>query len=396
LGNRRAEWARRLNVSPSTVYMLRRGETWAHLEHPNQGRKPRKRKKELAEAPPQVPFPAPRPMGRGAVVFPPGEPREPSSRAYRARPRDPRVRVHPRNPGSCGHPLLGRLRPGRLGLRGRRRGRGRHGRPHQLRRGRGRLRHPGSRHRGRHRPRGHARLVDMHSHAELDEDYGRPGKPSCSRASRPWRSAWTGWGRRRRGAPGRVGPGRHRRELVALRRPRLRTPRGHGHGGPRAHAGRDGSHEGARPQRHGRGSAGTVYRALLSAGSYAETEEVVELNRVAAAYAGAIYDTHDRDLGASYPPFGTSTRSRRPSASARRREPRSSSATSNPRAPQLWKGSEGAALIEEAQARGWTCRRRSTSTPRRSPTCAPTRFPTGGGRGDSAMIRRFDHRTPSA
>ena len=29
-----AEWARRLGVSPSTIYMLRRGETWKHLERP--------------------------------------------------------------------------------------------------------------------------------------------------------------------------------------------------------------------------------------------------------------------------------------------------------------------------------------------------------------------------
>ncbi|HSG07894.1 MAG TPA: hypothetical protein VLA36_06040 [Longimicrobiales bacterium] len=40
-----AEWARRLGVSPSTIYMLRRGETWAHLEHKNQGRKPKKKKR---------------------------------------------------------------------------------------------------------------------------------------------------------------------------------------------------------------------------------------------------------------------------------------------------------------------------------------------------------------
>jgi hypothetical protein len=39
-----AEWARRLKVSPSTIYMLRRGETWQHLEHPNQGRKRKKRR----------------------------------------------------------------------------------------------------------------------------------------------------------------------------------------------------------------------------------------------------------------------------------------------------------------------------------------------------------------
>ena len=40
-----AEWARRLKVSPSTIYMLRRGETWQHLEHPNQGRKRKRRSK---------------------------------------------------------------------------------------------------------------------------------------------------------------------------------------------------------------------------------------------------------------------------------------------------------------------------------------------------------------
>jgi hypothetical protein len=40
-----ADWARKLNVSPSTIYMLRRGETWKHLDHKNQGRKPKKRKR---------------------------------------------------------------------------------------------------------------------------------------------------------------------------------------------------------------------------------------------------------------------------------------------------------------------------------------------------------------
>jgi hypothetical protein len=38
-----AEWARRLGVSPSTIHMLRRGETWEHLNHPNQGRRKRER-----------------------------------------------------------------------------------------------------------------------------------------------------------------------------------------------------------------------------------------------------------------------------------------------------------------------------------------------------------------
>ena len=40
-----ADWARKLGVSPSTIYMLRRGETWNFLDHPNQGRKPKKARK---------------------------------------------------------------------------------------------------------------------------------------------------------------------------------------------------------------------------------------------------------------------------------------------------------------------------------------------------------------
>ena len=39
-------------------------------------------------------------------------------------------------------------------------------------------------------------------------------------------------------------------------------------------------------------------------GSYATTEEVIELAQVAAGYEGAIYDTHDRDLGAVYQGIG--------------------------------------------------------------------------------------------
>ncbi len=40
-----ADWASKLGVSPSTIYMLRRGKTWKHLEHPNQGRKPKRSRK---------------------------------------------------------------------------------------------------------------------------------------------------------------------------------------------------------------------------------------------------------------------------------------------------------------------------------------------------------------
>jgi hypothetical protein len=32
-------WAQLLDVSPSTILAVRRGDTWKHLEHPNAGRK---------------------------------------------------------------------------------------------------------------------------------------------------------------------------------------------------------------------------------------------------------------------------------------------------------------------------------------------------------------------
>lgn len=40
-----SEWAHRLNVAPSTIHMLRRGETWRHLKHPNQGRRPKPKRR---------------------------------------------------------------------------------------------------------------------------------------------------------------------------------------------------------------------------------------------------------------------------------------------------------------------------------------------------------------
>jgi N-acyl-D-amino-acid deacylase len=51
------------------------------------------------------------------------------------------------------------------------------------------------------------------------------------------------------------------------------------------------------------GAVGLSSGLFYSPGYFAKTEEVIELNRVAARYGG-IYDTHDRDLGASYHGIG--------------------------------------------------------------------------------------------
>jgi N-acyl-D-amino-acid deacylase len=51
------------------------------------------------------------------------------------------------------------------------------------------------------------------------------------------------------------------------------------------------------------GAIGLSTGLFYSPGSFAKTTEVIELNRVAARFGG-IYDTHDRDLGASWPQIG--------------------------------------------------------------------------------------------
>ena len=43
-----AYWGRKLGVSQSTIYMLRRGETWKFLKHPNQGRRPKTRRQSVS------------------------------------------------------------------------------------------------------------------------------------------------------------------------------------------------------------------------------------------------------------------------------------------------------------------------------------------------------------
>lgn len=52
------------------------------------------------------------------------------------------------------------------------------------------------------------------------------------------------------------------------------------------------------------GAFGLSTGLFYTPGYYAETEEVIELGRVAAQWEGAIYDTHDRDLGATFQGIG--------------------------------------------------------------------------------------------
>jgi N-acyl-D-aspartate/D-glutamate deacylase len=148
-------------------------------------------------------------------------------------------------------------------------------------------------------------FIDMHSHAELDADHGRDARAFLHQGittvalgvdgggGSDVASRLEGWLRDGIGVNAFlfVGHNAARRSVIGMED---RSPSDEELVEMRSFV-RKGMEEGA----YGL-SSGLFYLP----GNYAETEEVIELNRVAAAYSGAIYDTHDRDLGAAYPSFG--------------------------------------------------------------------------------------------
>ena len=148
-------------------------------------------------------------------------------------------------------------------------------------------------------------LIDMHSHAELNTDHGRDARAFLHQGittvalgmdgggSAEVDAQLTAWETDGIGVNAFLFVGHNwvRRQVMGMAD---RAPDDDELAAMQALV-RQGMDEGA----HGL-STGLFYLP----GNYAETEEVIALNRVAAEYAGAIYDTHDRDMGAAYPPFG--------------------------------------------------------------------------------------------
>ncbi len=128
-------------------------------------------------------------------------------------------------------------------------------------------------------------------------------------------------------------------------------------------------------------------------GSYAETEEVIALNRVAAEYPGAIYDTHDRDLGAAYPPFGYLKSIGEAIRIGEEAGTKVIFSHFNAQgAHNYGRAPEGAALIEEARARGVEVAGAHHSyTATQSNLRSYTIPGWAGAGGDTAMHRRFDN-----
>lgn len=147
-------------------------------------------------------------------------------------------------------------------------------------------------------------FIDMHSHAELDEPWGRDARPFVyqgittavlgvdgSGTNRVTERFET-WTRDGIGLNALVYVG-HNAAREAVMGEEDRAPSAEELDAMRAYV-RRGMEEGALGL-----SSGLFYVP----GAYSETEEVIELNRVAAEFDG-IYDTHDRDLGAAYEGIG--------------------------------------------------------------------------------------------
>ena len=127
-------------------------------------------------------------------------------------------------------------------------------------------------------------------------------------------------------------------------------------------------------------------------GNYAETEEVIALNQVAAEYEGAIYDTHDRDLGAAYPPFGYLASTAEGIRIGEEAGTKVIFSHFNAQgAHNYGRAVEGAALIEAARARGVDvagAHHSYTATQSNLRSYTVPGWAAAGG--DTAMIRRFD------
>ncbi len=125
-------------------------------------------------------------------------------------------------------------------------------------------------------------------------------------------------------------------------------------------------------------------------GFYAKTDEVVELNRVAAEYGG-IYDTHDRDLGAAYQSVGFPASMREAIEIGERAGTPVIFSHLNPQGRHNYgKASVAAQIIDEARARGvnvMAAQHPYTATESNLSAYTIPRWASVGGQ--QAMVRRF-------
>jgi N-acyl-D-amino-acid deacylase len=236
-------------------------------------------------------------------------------------------------------------------------------------------------------------FIDMHSHAELSREWGRDALPflhqgittavlgvdgggtnEVARTFREWATHGIGVN-----ALHYVGHNAARRAVMGSED---RAPTPQELDAMRAWV-RQGMEEGALGL-----SSGLFYVP----GSYAATEEVIELNRVAAEYGG-IYDTHDRDLGASYQGIGLLASIEEAIRIGEEAGTAVIFSHFNPQgAHNYGRAPDAARLVEEARARGVNvaaAQHPYTATQSSLSAYAIPRWASAGGQ--EAMVRRFDH-----
>ena len=233
-------------------------------------------------------------------------------------------------------------------------------------------------------------FIDMHSHAELTEDYGQDGLPFLHQGITTVAIGVDGGGTPDvaevfAGLEGRIGVNAFAyvghgdiRERVIGEVDRAPTPA------------ELNEMRALVRQAMNEGAVGLSTGLFYVPGYYAATEEVIELARVAAAFDG-IYDTHDRDLGASYRGVGYLDSIREAIRIGEAAGTRVIFSHFNAQgASNYGRAPEGARLIEEARARGVeVAAAQHVYTATQSSLAAYTipRWASNGGRED--MLERF-------
>jgi N-acyl-D-amino-acid deacylase len=235
-------------------------------------------------------------------------------------------------------------------------------------------------------------FIDMHSHAELDEDYGRDGRPFLAQGITTVVMGVDGGGTHEVGAT-----------LVRWRRNGLGvnalTYVGHGHVRGEVLGMEDRPPTPAELERMkemvaramDEGALGLSTGLFYTPGAFATTEEVIELAQVAARYEGAIYDTHDRDLGATYQGIGYDASVAEAIRIGEESGLRVIFSHFNPQGIRNYgRAAAGARMIEDARARGvevWAAQHPYTATQSNLRSYALPRWAAAGGQ--EAIERRF-------
>lgn len=243
-------------------------------------------------------------------------------------------------------------------------------------------------------------FIDAHSHAELDEDYGRDALPYLRQGITTVVLGLDGGG-----SPGGDDPARAvARRLAAWRENGIGVNgmlfAGHGRirravMGEENRAPTDGELRAMQAllrRAMEQGAFGLSTGLFYVPGAYAATEEVIALARTAAEFENAVYDTHDRDLGAVYRGVGYDASVLEGIRIIEESGLRGVFSHYNPQGARNYgRGADAAAYINEARARGidvWAAQHPYTATQSNLRSYTVPDWAAAGGR--RAMLARFD------